>query len=467
MKRELLTALKCPYCTSSFEISHVARELEGTIKFGLIRCSCFEFPIVDGVLLLSLSKGYGGAEEAIQPFVPLQAAAIEMIRANRLGNLETWIKKHIPLLWGLMSNQCQSYLAFSQRRVADLSIPIYNELSHDNAYGVLGYRALLARRESRRWLYWLMTTSASVKVRGYLKHCFPDVWSDWYVSRFMSGDLFELETLVETLPPAKKILSLCCGNGVFEVIAQRCYASPEIVSVDGQLLNLFTIKRFFNPAGTYICHDVQFPLPFADGYFDASFSSTCLQEIPSRSFFVSEQLRVVQDLGWSTFDSFWWPESRVNPLRYYRYLQNFSESSHDTLRLLKEAAGGVPLLVCRYPTARDFEWKPEWKSALDDTRPLAATGGRPTAFIARSATPAKKVNSSRTSRLMVSPYYSVHNQDEALVLKKRGSSYGHLPDEVRLDKPQAGAQTERLKLYAAGVLIPELEKFATSKQLVA
>jgi hypothetical protein len=85
MRRELISKMLCPYCLGRFRVTHSTEESAGQIRWALLRCRCFEFPIVDGVLLLSLAKqGYGGAEEVLAPYVPLQVAAIEYLRADEI-----------------------------------------------------------------------------------------------------------------------------------------------------------------------------------------------------------------------------------------------------------------------------------------------------------------------------------------------------------------------------------------------
>lgn len=79
MERALLRDLVCPYCNGSFTVANGVETDADRLRYALVECRCFKFPIVDGVLLLSLTKAYGGAEEELQPYVPLQIAAIEFL----------------------------------------------------------------------------------------------------------------------------------------------------------------------------------------------------------------------------------------------------------------------------------------------------------------------------------------------------------------------------------------------------
>src|SRR5262249_12092919 len=107
MKKALIDRLHFPYCLSAFSMSRVVDGVAHEIRYGLIRCGCFEFPIVHGVLLLGLVKGYGGAEEAIQPYVPLQVAAVLFLRDGNLDGFADWMRKKAPLIHELCDDNSE------------------------------------------------------------------------------------------------------------------------------------------------------------------------------------------------------------------------------------------------------------------------------------------------------------------------------------------------------------------------
>src|SRR5947207_2570257 len=104
MRHELLACMRCPYCNGDFTLSKCVRSDANRIQYGLIECRCFRFPIVDGVLLLSLAKGYGGAEEELQPYAPLLVAAITFLENDDVEGLEQWMSRHIPLAFQLLDS---------------------------------------------------------------------------------------------------------------------------------------------------------------------------------------------------------------------------------------------------------------------------------------------------------------------------------------------------------------------------
>lgn len=113
--------------------------------------------------------------------------------------------------------------------------------------------------------------------------------------------------------------------------------------VDGQLLNLLITRHYADRSGgDYICHDLQYPLPFVDGSFGGVFSSTCLPEIPAQSTFAAEAIRVTSAAGWTLFDSIWNLESgvpRIDVTRHYRFCQNFFSSLDDYVPMFESCAG--------------------------------------------------------------------------------------------------------------------------------
>src|SRR5438552_16586274 len=104
MRQDLLASMQCPYCDGDFTIAKCVRGDAERIHYGLIECRCFRFPIVDGVLLLSMAKGYGGAEEALQPYAPLQVAAMKFLDDGDVEGFEQWISRHLPLATKLLSS---------------------------------------------------------------------------------------------------------------------------------------------------------------------------------------------------------------------------------------------------------------------------------------------------------------------------------------------------------------------------
>src|SRR5947208_13774708 len=111
----------CPYCGGPFTVTRPVDADDERVRYGLVECRCFAFPVVDGILLLSLSKGYGGAEERLQPYVPLQVAAIRCLERDDVPGLRTWIRRHAPLAADLIEGTDETYVRFASRVDRQLS----------------------------------------------------------------------------------------------------------------------------------------------------------------------------------------------------------------------------------------------------------------------------------------------------------------------------------------------------------
>jgi methyltransferase family protein len=367
---ELLEQMSCPYCGAGFRIRRTVSSDKDRLRYGLVECRCFAFPVVDGVLLLSLAKGYGGAEEALQPYVPLQVAAVQYLERDDDAGLRAWIRRHVPFAADLIDGTDEPYLTFSSRLDHQLSREVGRFLGKYGEYEVLGYPRPRPRRFAAD-----MVAPLRWRLRAPRE---PDLatTADYYASRYFSPRVNALALQLGALPTASRILSLCCGQGVFENLLRATHHPADVVSLDAQFLNLLITRRYADHGGSYICHDVQFPLPFRTGTFDGVFSSTCLPEIPGQWTLVSEAVRVTSDRGWTDFDSIWSTEMgahRIDPQRYYRFCQNFFTSLDEYVPMFQACAGphrrvgvDVPDAPAAYLTAPGWVFDSDVDTALAD-----------------------------------------------------------------------------------------------------
>ena len=352
MKRGLINDMRCPYCGGAFEISADVRGDAERLEYGLLRCRCFEFPIVDGVLLLSLAKGYGGPEDEMFPYVPLQVASIEYIRNHDISGLHAWIGRHIPDIVPLLGEsvgEVEPYLSLSGRLGVDVA-PIVDHYLHEmGRFEVVGIPEATSVRarlsNARRAVRTARTKARSSGVDTTERTIELSRLRDYYAARYFSPRANMLALRLAWLPASSsgRILSLCCGHGVFENVIRGSGLTPDLVSVDAQMVNLLITRRYANSSGSFILHDLQFPLPFVDGMFDGVFSSTCLPEIPAQKTFVEQALRATAPTGWTFFDGIWNEEypgyKRIDPTRHYRFCQNLFGTLEDYVDMFRECAG--------------------------------------------------------------------------------------------------------------------------------
>ena len=360
MREELIAKLVCPYCLGKFRLASGAEMKNGRVTYGLLSCSCFDFPIVESVLMLGLTKGLGGAEEHVQPYVPLQAAALHYLKSGDVAGLRGWIKKHIPLI-SLLWRDDITYTEFLKARNKRVMPYVIRDLQKASRFRFLGFRGERELRSDKGLLLRVLETRLGATAASTFRKLKPeDIESDFFYSRFTHFDAPQMEKLLASVAVDGPILSLCCGHGIFELVTKWRWPDAEIVSIDGAFLNLLAVQKFFNPTGDFICHNLELPFPFHDGAFTGSFSSTCLQEIPSRAHFVREQIRSTAPDGWCLFERPWWPEPRVKPLREYRFVQNHQTSATDMYKLINSCAGDRKTFSSLYPYDVVTGWSPQW-----------------------------------------------------------------------------------------------------------
>ena len=363
MQRRLLEEMVCPYCGGPFTVTRPVDADDERVRYGLVECRCFAFPVVDGILLLSLAKGYGGAEEALQPYVPMQVAAIRHLQADDVEGLRAWIRRHAPLVADLIDGSDETYLGFWARLSRELSLHVDAYLDDYGKYEVVGTPKPSVAASLRR------------RMKPAQRSGLPTP-ADFYPARFSSPRVNALALQHRAFPPAGRILSLCCGHGVFENLLRATGHRGATVSIDGQLLNLLVTRRFAAHDGNYICHDVQFPLPFASGTFDGVFCSTCLPEIPSQKAFATEAIRVTSSAGWTVFDTIWNADvvgaERVDPQRHYRFAQNFFADLADYVPMFEACAGPDRRVGIDVPDApAAYLEGPRWQFGPDAQKTLA------------------------------------------------------------------------------------------------
>ena len=365
MERKLIADMHCPYCAGAFTVSHECEADAARIRYGLLDCRCFQFPIVDGVLLLSLNKGYGGAEEALQPYVPLQVAAIQHLKANDVAGLKAWIGKHIPLAAELIEDRAGAYLPFCARMNWQLALAESDLLNEVSRYEVIGRKRKLYNIRRRLGQF------------DPPKEDLPALLGSYFVGRFFAPRINTLAMQIGQLPMNGRVLSLCCGQGVFENLLAVDGRNRELVCLDGQFLNLLVTRQYIAPKASFICHDVQFALPFNDGSFDGVFSSTCLPEIPVQRTFAREAIRVTRNSGWTFFDSIWGLANAVNRIdgeRHYRFCQNFFTHIQDYLPFFDSCMPASRSYAIDIPSTPDrYVEGPRWISG-DARAPAVAAG---------------------------------------------------------------------------------------------
>lgn len=472
MDSSLIAEMVCPYCGSGLQVSKSVVQQGGRLQYGLVQCQCFVFPVVNGVLLLSLFKGYGGAEEAMQPYVPLQVAALRYLEREDVDGLKAWIRRHMPLIGTLIDGTSGDYLSFNMRMSAELERSSERYLDDQGRYEVLGY----ARSGVfARWIRRARHAGTALRRRLDRRRALLRTLTSFYGSRFFGPRTQSLALQALELDLSGRVLSLCGGHGVFENLLAAAGKVDGVTTIDGQLINLFVIQRYINHRVNLVCHDVQLPLPFHDSAFDAVFSSTCVPEVPAQKTFIAEAMRVGSEKGWVCFDSIWNTGSgvkRVNPLRDYRFCQNFFDSLSGYVGLIRPLVRAPRVLAAAPPAAPGaYRGGMNWRTG--DTGLAEALAACSDAMVSFLVAPPSIIAALRqpsrrgwlaTAQLSISPVYAVSAETRDVLRLVRRSGFEDLPhyvvprdfpgyeDQVSVDLRRLGDIDYRLDLFCRGVL---------------
>ena len=422
MKRALICELRCPYCGGGFEIASESQADAERLRYGLLRCRCFEFPVVDGILLLSLANASGGLEP-LQPYVALLAAAVMHLQKNDVAGLRDWMRRHMPLAAELLDGGPeQPYLAFAARLGAELAPRIHQHLQELGRYEVLGTHVTAppARQSLRGSLAALRRLVGgaieAVPARASRSGEIAQL-QDPQAAKFYAPRTNALALRLGSLPWNGRVLSLRCGHGVVENLLRALDLGPELVSIDDQLLNLLIARRYANRSGSYILHDLHCPLPFRDELFDGVFAAG-LPEIPTQKTCAEQAVRVTAATGWTFFDRIWNLESgvvRVNGERHDRFCQNFFARLEDYIDFFRECAGptrqigiDVPRATAEYRDSGRWMFEPgeiDARLKLREALELSALIVDPRHFAGFA--PAAPLKAMTPQRLSISPAFKL------------------------------------------------------------
>jgi SAM-dependent methyltransferase len=276
LRRDLLTLLRCPFCRGSFAFDACTRPRLGRAEFGLLRCGCSEFPVVDGIPIIQ--RGPVGMLEHTRArhetdSVPI-ARIVECLRDDRAED---------ALL------KCLAVPALPAR----LESAVGWRLSH----GELGRRAARALGE-RRLRNEILTRRDVVGARDVIEFYFlsggplEPALGHYFIRRFSQPRHLAALSLASTIPSEDKpILDIACGLGhLAHYLGSRPDPSP-VVGMDMNFYHLWIARHWMAPSARYVCGDASDGLPFGDDAFAATICSDAFHLIPRRDRLVAEIAR--------------------------------------------------------------------------------------------------------------------------------------------------------------------------------
>jgi ubiquinone/menaquinone biosynthesis C-methylase UbiE len=268
-----LCDLHCPYCGSSLQsvfggISGTVRTWNDGKQYGILRCSCSEYPVVDGIPIIQQVEGLAGVIQSIRSSDHLRALyqTLNIFRV-KWAHRSRWHQFRYHL-------NCRA-LVTSDR------------LSFENAANLVRTPRVFADYLIHR--YANPSFLAAVGLLQLLK-CDPSEVSDSIESdhALSSGQTSHSSK-------AKRILDLACGAGHSSFIMHLVCPSAEVISADHDFVSLYLAKRFISPRSTHLCLDAEVPSPFRDSYFDAVYCLDAFHYLGPKRTVVSELKRVARE----------------------------------------------------------------------------------------------------------------------------------------------------------------------------
>jgi len=273
---QLIRILRCPSCRQQLQFQQVDQGLPHFREYGLLRCHCSRYPVVDGICILM--SGTVGAFEHTQGHVQYKGASTEELTRLVLA------RRGLDALL--------SCIAFP------LSIKLLDRIPPRRLWQSGLVRDLLVglrRIQLRRWC--LASRDALT----------AEDWFDLFFRRFspVGGDMFNyffyrlaqprhLATLALTsyLPARKKpLLDLACGFGHLGHNLSESRGAQNLVGVDRNFFQLWAAQYWVAPKNRFVCADADQPLPFADGSFAGTLCSDAFHYFRRKDLVLSEIVR--------------------------------------------------------------------------------------------------------------------------------------------------------------------------------
>jgi SAM-dependent methyltransferase len=268
ISRSFIRQLKCPYCDGSLVVEHDGND-DGSLEYGVVRCDCYRYAIVGGILILRQISppahphdpivahlDDGAPKEALQTALRL-GSAIPPVRSRR----QTWLSR-LRRVHPYLSSVPERFLRPDPTRTTD-----YEECDFPTA---------LARLRVPIYAEYL-----------YYRYCSPS---------FLAAIPLILVSK-EIVPPGGRVLDLGCGVGHATWYLSGLVDDIEVVSCDHDFVNLFLARRYIAPDSQHVCVDAEKPLPFADDLFSGVYVVDALHYIRSKSALAHELGRCVKDDG--------------------------------------------------------------------------------------------------------------------------------------------------------------------------
>lgn len=418
---DFIGALSCPYCRSDLEVSNAQPRPQGEIRHGIVRCSCYEYPIVDGILVL---RQLSGASDTYD-------RAVELLRTGDVDGA----RSHLEAVASMVP-----------RPITDRGTGPVERLRTMAAGWSRSARRSLARERpddsADRHTAPLRLALDATRPRAYATYLYQRYANPSFVASVPMMALLETVERARSGRSTATVLDLACGIGHSTAMMATLFPTMEFVAADPDFINLQLLQRHFVDRATCVCLDAELPLPFADDQFDAVFCLDAFHYIRAKWALTRELDRVVDERGMWIF-----------PHLHNAAVQNISPGiplrPEEWSRMLDFAGGGV--LQDESQVLDDFMVRhvldltdPPTPPALARAPNLAMYGTRRTDLARRFDIGRRLVDNTRIERLGVNPIYAITVERSVVKLRvawpdqqlerECADIVPYLPDEIELDR---------------------------------
>jgi len=266
-----MSELRCPCCGSRFEIGFDLRPSEEGLRDGVLRCDCYEYPVVSGIAVL----------RQMGPVSSTRNEAVEYLKKSDPNGALRWLFKY------------------------------------GTATGVPGLDPISTEATGRAGIFRRLRKSLRISppplhvgpgqlrngFHGALQAARPRGYSDYLFHRLANP------SLLGAIPPlvvfgdacrekaTGRVLDLLCGTGHASAILRALRPEVQIVMADSDFVNLFLARQFVVSRGAALCVDAELPLPFGDSSFDGLFCLDGLHYVRSKVALLREVDRIVSTDG--------------------------------------------------------------------------------------------------------------------------------------------------------------------------
>ncbi len=253
MKAEILKLMKCPYCETDFEVEHIYEEKGGEVIFGLVKCECSEYPILEGILSLKES--------------PMRSYLVKSLKDGKA-------EKAVALALGTGGEDICRIAHFLGLK------PRYGRLLEGIFLTFVSGLTRNKRKINKSSSFYGLTKEP------YFKH------------RFSADSLWSIYPFIPILKTNRqRILDLGCGQGHVSFVISTCVNPEELVCVDHNFRSLYVARKYLVSDADFICSDVNYPLPFKDNIFTSISMLDAFHYVRARALLAGEIERVARPEG--------------------------------------------------------------------------------------------------------------------------------------------------------------------------